>query len=74
MLVDVPDPVSIQWNRFYSRELFLQVKPRLRPGVVFSWPVRRRKIMRGCPEIPFLAGMDGHPATSTFVKPQKRTV
>jgi len=36
VLADVPDPVSIQWNRFYSREFFLEVKQRLTADGVFS--------------------------------------
>jgi len=36
ILADVPDPASTQWNRFYSREFFLEVKQRLSPNGVFS--------------------------------------
>ncbi|HOM17131.1 MAG TPA: fused MFS/spermidine synthase, partial [Thermoguttaceae bacterium] len=36
VLADTPDPVSTQWNRFYSREFFLEVKERLTADGVFS--------------------------------------
>ncbi|MCS7304858.1 MAG: fused MFS/spermidine synthase [Thermoguttaceae bacterium] len=36
VLADVPDPLSSQWNRFYSREFFQEVKERLRAEGVFA--------------------------------------
>lgn len=36
LLVDAPDPVSTQWNRFYSREFFQEVKERLTADGVFA--------------------------------------
>lgn len=36
ILADVPDPLSTQWNRFYSREFFLEVKEHLSPEGVFA--------------------------------------
>ncbi len=36
VLADVPDPLSTQWNRFYSREFFLEVKGRLRADGVLA--------------------------------------
>lgn len=36
ILADVPDPTTTQWNRFYSREFFQEVKERLAQGGVFA--------------------------------------
>ena len=37
ILMDLPDPSTVQWNRFFTREFFALVRERLNPGGVFSF-------------------------------------
>ena len=37
VLLNLPNPYTIQLNRYYTREFFLEVASRLRPGGVFSF-------------------------------------
>lgn len=39
IVVNLPDPVTAQLNRFYTREFFAEAAAKLRPGGVFSFSV-----------------------------------